>query len=66
VRGGESGGSIVVEALSYKPEGCGFETRRHEIFLAIYLISPDALGSGIYSAFNRNEHQEQKNYVSGA
>jgi hypothetical protein len=32
---------------------------------AIYLILPAALGPGVYSAFDRNEHQKQKNDVSG-
>jgi hypothetical protein len=27
----------------------------------MYLILPAALGSGVYSASNRNEYQEQKN-----
>jgi hypothetical protein len=31
----------------------------------IYLIFPAALGPGVYSAFNRNEYQKQKNNVSG-
>jgi hypothetical protein len=30
----------------------------------IYLIFPAALGLGVYSASNRNEHQKQKNNVS--
>jgi hypothetical protein len=34
-----------------------------EIF-SIYLILPAALVPGVFSAFNRNEYQEQKNYVS--
>jgi hypothetical protein len=32
--------------------------------LFIYLILPVAVGPGVYSAFNRNEYQKQKN-VSG-
>jgi hypothetical protein len=28
---------------------------------SIYVILPAALGSGVYSASNRNEYQEQKN-----
>jgi hypothetical protein len=35
-----------------------------ELF-SIYLVLPAALGPGIYSAFNRNEYQKQKNNVSG-
>jgi hypothetical protein len=34
-------------------------------FLSIYVILPDAIGPGVYSASNRNEYQKQKNYVSG-
>jgi hypothetical protein len=53
--------SIVVEALCYKLEGCGIETGWSECFLfLIYLIHLAALGSGIYSACNRNENQKQK------
>jgi hypothetical protein len=43
-------GSIVVKALCYKPEGYGFETRRGEWFLSIYLILSVALGPGVCSA----------------
>jgi hypothetical protein len=32
----------------------------------IYLILPAALGSGVYSAFNINEHQKQKNIFLGS
>jgi hypothetical protein len=34
-------------------------------YFSIYLILPAALYPGMYSAFNRNEYQKQKNYVSG-
>jgi hypothetical protein len=34
-------------------------------FLSIYLILLSSLGPGIHSASNRNEHQKQKNTVSG-
>jgi hypothetical protein len=34
-------------------------------FFSIYLILPAALGSEVYSAFNRNEYQKQGNNVSG-
>jgi hypothetical protein len=37
----------------------------NEFFFRIYLIVPAALGPGVYSAFNRNEYQKQKNNVSG-
>jgi hypothetical protein len=32
---------------------------------SIYVILPAALGPGVYSAYNRNEYQKQKNNVSG-
>jgi hypothetical protein len=34
-------------------------------FFSVYLIFPAALGSGVYSAFNRNDYQEETNNVSG-
>jgi hypothetical protein len=34
-------------------------------FFSIYLVLPAALGPGIYSASNRNEHQKQEKNVSG-
>jgi hypothetical protein len=55
--------SVVVEALCYKPEGQGFRTRWGEWIFSIYLILPAGLGSGVYSASNRNEYQKQKNNV---
>jgi hypothetical protein len=33
------------------------------IISSIYLIRPTALGPGVYSAYNRNEYQKQKNNV---
>jgi hypothetical protein len=42
-------------------------SRHNEVndsFFLIYLIVPTALGTGAYSARNRNEYQKQKN-VSG-
>jgi hypothetical protein len=56
--------SVVVKALCYKPEGPGFETQWGEWIVSIYLIFPTALGLGVHSASNRNEHQKQKK-VSG-
>jgi hypothetical protein len=53
------------QALCYKLEGRGFETRWGERFLSIYLILSVALGPGVYSASNRNEYEKQKNNVSG-
>jgi hypothetical protein len=58
-------GDIVVEALCYKLEGCGFETEWSGLIFPIYLILPAALGPGAHSASRRNEHQMQKNNVSG-
>jgi hypothetical protein len=40
-------GSIVVKALGYKSEGCGFET----------------LGPGVHSTSNRNEYRKHKNIM---
>jgi hypothetical protein len=37
----------------------------NEFFFSIYLTLPAALGSGVYSASNRNEYQKEKNKVSG-
>jgi hypothetical protein len=56
---------VVVKAQSFKLEGREFETRYGECIFSIYLIVPAALGPGVYSALNRNEHQQQKNNVSG-
>jgi hypothetical protein len=50
----------LVEALWHKPEGRGFETRRGNWTLSIYLILLTALGPGAYSASNKNEYQKQK------
>jgi hypothetical protein len=33
-------------------------------FFSIYLILPEALGPGLYSASNRNEYLKQKNNIS--
>jgi hypothetical protein len=40
--------------------------RKDEInyFFSVYLIIVAALGPGVYSASNRNEHQKQENNVS--
>jgi hypothetical protein len=57
---------VVVKALFYQPDGCGFETWLGEWIFSIYVILPASLGPGIYSASNRNEYQKQKNNsVSG-
>jgi hypothetical protein len=57
--------AYLVEALCYKTKGRVFETPWGEWFFSIYLVLPAALGPGIYSASNRNEHHKQKNNVSG-
>jgi hypothetical protein len=51
---------IVVEALCYKAEVRGFETRWGELTVSIYLIILAALGPRDYSASNKNEYQKQK------
>jgi hypothetical protein len=44
-------GSVVVEALCYKPEGHGFEARRGELFFSSWLRLSAAVS-------NRNEYQK--------
>jgi hypothetical protein len=61
----EARGSVVLEALCYKPEGRGFENWGGERIFSIYLILPVALGPGVYSASKRNEYQKQKSNISG-
>jgi hypothetical protein len=39
---------FIMEALRYKPEGHGFETRLREWILSIYLILPVAIGPGVH------------------
>jgi hypothetical protein len=56
---------VVVKALCYKLEACGFKTRWGEYIFSMYLILPAALHHGVYSASNRNEYQKQKINVSG-
>jgi hypothetical protein len=53
-------GSVVVEALCYKPEGHGFEARLGEWIFSIYLTLLATLSPGVYSASNINECQKQK------
>jgi hypothetical protein len=50
----------MIETLCYKPDGSGFETRLGKWTHSIYLIFPQALGSGVYSASNKNEYQKQQ------
>jgi hypothetical protein len=48
----------LVEALRYKPEGHGFDSRLcHWIFSFTYSFRPH-YGPGVDSASNRNEYQE--------
>jgi hypothetical protein len=56
----EVGGSVVVKALCFKPEGIRFETRLRECIFLMYLIFPAALGLGVYSASNINQYQKQQ------
>jgi hypothetical protein len=58
-------GRVVVEGLSYKPEGRGLETRWGEWMSSIYVILQAALGPEVHSASNKNYYQKQKNNVSG-
>jgi hypothetical protein len=62
---GGAGGSVVVKhyAASRKVE----DSTPDEVdeCSSISLILPAALGPGVNSASNRNEHQKQKNNVSG-
>jgi hypothetical protein len=54
----------VVQVISYKLDGRGFEARSVEFFL-ISGILPAALSPEVYSTSNRNEYQKQKNNASG-
>ena len=50
--------SQLVEALRYKPEGCGLDSRRCQWnFLLAYSFRLP-YGAGVDSASNRNEYQE--------
>jgi hypothetical protein len=57
------GSIIVIKALCYKLEGCGFETGWGEGIFLIFPILRVALGPGVYSASDRNEYQKKKNIV---
>jgi hypothetical protein len=48
--GGGARGSVAVDAVCYKPEDCGFETRRGELIFFQFA-----------SSSNSNEYQKQKN-----
>jgi hypothetical protein len=51
-----AGGSIVVEALCYKPEGGGSHPDEVDFFKFTSSIRPH-YGPGVNSASNRNEYQ---------
>jgi hypothetical protein len=52
------GGTLLVEALRYKPEGRGFDSRwGHFYFSLTYSFQPH-YGLGVDSASNRNKYQE--------
>jgi hypothetical protein len=52
-------GGVVVEALRYKLEGCGIDSRLcHWIFIDI-ILSVALWHYGVYSACNRNEYQQE-------
>jgi hypothetical protein len=55
-------GSLVIEALCYKSEGRGNESRWGQWFFSIYLILLAGLGPRIYWTTNRQEYQKQKKY----
>jgi hypothetical protein len=57
-------GSVMIKALCNKSEGRGLETRLGKLFFSTYIILPAALGPGVYSASNRNEHHKQENDIS--
>jgi hypothetical protein len=51
---------IVVEDLGYKMQGEGFKTWRGKELFSKYLILPDALDPGVYSACNSRERPVRK------
>jgi hypothetical protein len=53
----------ISHSYDYTPKDRGFEIRWGECS-SIDLILPAALDPGVYSAFDRNEYQKQKNNVS--
>jgi hypothetical protein len=58
-------GSVVVEAVCYKPEGPRVETRIGELIFSVHLILPAELCPGVCSICKRNEYQKQRNNVYG-
>jgi hypothetical protein len=59
-------GRVVVEALCYKPESRGFETRWGDWIFLIYQILSAALVPGDCSVFKRIEYQKQKKSADSA
>jgi hypothetical protein len=50
--------AYLVEALRYRPKGCGFDPQWGHRICSIDLILPAALGPGVNSTSNINEYQE--------
>jgi hypothetical protein len=57
-------GSVVVEALCYKPKGRGIESRKGGFIQLTKSFQPH-YGPGVDSASNRNEYQESSWEVKG-
>ena len=57
---GDKGRTVahLVEALLYKPEGCGFNSRWCQRNFFIHIILPATLWPGVDSTSNRNEYQD--------
>ena len=49
----------LVEALRFKPEGCGFDSRWCHWSFSLTLSFRQHYGAGFNSASNRNEYQER-------
>jgi hypothetical protein len=56
--------TVTVETLGYNPECRGFETRLGVWIFSTYLNLSITLDPRVYSTYNRNENQKQKNNVS--
>jgi hypothetical protein len=52
-----TGGGLVVETLSYKPAGRGFDSRWFHWNFSVTLSFRSHYGPGVDSASNRNEYQ---------
>ena len=57
-RGGGQAVAQLVEALRYKPEGRGFDSRWCHWNFSLTLSFRPYYGTGVDSASNRNEYQE--------